>query len=541
MRRQFGLPYFYALIGGLTAMMSWVTDAHVKVIIGPVTFLVGSTVFFTSLLLAVFVIYVFDGPKETRTAIITVVGISILTPLISVLLHLTMIAPDAGPLGKIPFPSLRINTASVLTTISDMIFLAVAWELLQHHFHRIPMIIRTFLTLFGVMLLDVVLFNTGAFAGTPQYLSIMTGTFSERVVVSAIATPILWAYLYWQTQRQGESIRPQPILSILRELHNVKQELGAAQFELEQRHQMMRQLHENEQNYRALIEYALEGIIVVQNTRIVLINQCAINFLCVTSQDSLGRVFANYFEPMERERLNGMLHLAENSSGKIQADEFEHLGANGIHHWAEVRMLTISWREAPAVLVFLTDVTQRRLDEQQLMRKASTDTMTGLWRHSYFLEQARRAFDETLKNDRPLCLIMLDADFFKNINDQYGHPVGDQVLKHLAKLLKEEVREIDLIGRMGGEEFAVLLPDTGPAQALVIAERLRAIVSQTPLMTERGSVQLSVSAGVAERQVAMNNFDQLIEAADDALMLAKRSGRNRIELALTAFARPSSR
>src|SRR4051812_3371029 len=158
LRSRVGLAHFYALIGGLTAVMSWVTDAGVKVELPGVSLMVGSTVFYTALLLGVFVVYVFDGPRATRIAISTIAGVSIMVPLIATVLHWQIRLTDA-PLGYVPTPSLRINTASVLTTVADLVFLAVSWEFLGVPRLRMPLWLRSFATLLGVMWLDVLLFS----------------------------------------------------------------------------------------------------------------------------------------------------------------------------------------------------------------------------------------------------------------------------------------------------------------------------------------------------------------------------------------------
>lgn len=235
LRRRAGLAPFYALIGGLTAVMSWITDAGVQVEVAGISFMVGSTVFYTSLLLGVFVVYVFDGPRATRIAISTVAGVSAMVPLIAFVLHLQAGLMGNADLGYIPVPSLRINSASVLTTIADLVFLAIAWEFLGKPGLKAPLSLRAFLTLLGVMWLDVLLFNTGAFAGTPGYFGVMTGTFVSRLVISLFAFPFLYLYLDWQRSRVGMEIEQRPVLAILREVTEVRAELTVAQQEIERR------------------------------------------------------------------------------------------------------------------------------------------------------------------------------------------------------------------------------------------------------------------------------------------------------------------
>ncbi|MEJ2154146.1 MAG: hypothetical protein P8X96_02325 [Desulfobacteraceae bacterium] len=228
LRRHYGHALFYALLGGLTAIMSWVTDAGVKIQVFELTFVVGSTVFYTSLLLGVFVVYVFDGPRRTRIAISTVAVVSILGPVVAAVLHYQMGAAGNSPIAQVPMPSLRINAASVAATLIDMIFLAIAWEYFGKPSLKMRLGLRTFLTLLGVMWLDVVLFSTGAFAGSAAYFSIMTATLLDRLVVTVFALPFLYGYLNWQSAKAGNAIENRPVLAILKRFAQMESELTIA-------------------------------------------------------------------------------------------------------------------------------------------------------------------------------------------------------------------------------------------------------------------------------------------------------------------------
>ncbi len=241
LKERAGLGPFYALLGGVTAIMSWVTDAGVKVEIAGITFMVGSTVFYTSLLLGVFVVYVFEGPRVTRIAILTVAGVSSLVPLVAASLHLQAQISGLPTLVQVPMPSLRINVASVLATVLDLIFLAMAWEYLGKPILRMHLWLRSFLTLLGVMWLDVVLFATGAFLGTSQYTSIMTGTLVSRLLISIFACPFLYLYLCWRNRKIGMGFENRPVLTILKELSEVRTELSLAQREIETRKKVERE------------------------------------------------------------------------------------------------------------------------------------------------------------------------------------------------------------------------------------------------------------------------------------------------------------
>lgn len=237
LRSRFGPVHFYALIGGVTAIMSWVTDAGVKIEVAGITFVVGSTVFYTSLLLGVFVVYVFDGPRATRIAISTVAGVSVMVPLIAVTLHFQTGLIGSNPIDHVPLPSLRINVASVVATLLDLIFLAMAWEYLGKPRLRLALWSRAFLTLLGVMWLDVILFATGAFAGTPAYFSIMKGTLVSRFIISVFALPFLYVYLHSQSKKEGGNIENRPVLAILKQVAEIEVKLSQAQEEIERRKQ----------------------------------------------------------------------------------------------------------------------------------------------------------------------------------------------------------------------------------------------------------------------------------------------------------------
>lgn len=265
LRHRFGLVHFYALIGGLTAIMSWVTDAGLVIQAAGITFMIGSTVFYTSLLLGVFVVYVFDGPKAARIAIFTVVGISIMVPLIAVVLHYQNSISGNTPLVAVPLPSLRINTASVVATLLDLIFLAIAWEYLGKPNLKIRLWLRVFLTLLGVMWLDVILFATGAFAGNPDYLSIIQGTLISRIIISVFALPFLYGYLHWQTNKKGIQIENRPVLAILKQVAEIEIELADAQHEIERRIKAEKELGKVVQDLqKALSEVkTLQGILPI--------------------------------------------------------------------------------------------------------------------------------------------------------------------------------------------------------------------------------------------------------------------------------------
>jgi diguanylate cyclase (GGDEF)-like protein len=132
-------------------------------------------------------------------------------------------------------------------------------------------------------------------------------------------------------------------------------------------------------------------------------------------------------------------------------------------------------------------------------------------------------------NSHQVAVLMLDLDNFKKINDRYGHAVGDQVLKHFSSILRKELRKIDTVGRLGGEEFGIFLPETSLSDAGIFAERLRQELAQTPLLTDGQSIVTTVSIGISELMSKDIQADSVLIRADQALYRAKKNGRNRVE------------
>jgi two-component system cell cycle response regulator len=165
----------------------------------------------------------------------------------------------------------------------------------------------------------------------------------------------------------------------------------------------------------------------------------------------------------------------------------------------------------------------------ELLRElAGVDELTKLPNRRQFLKSLETEFARVQRYDRPLSVLMIDADDFKLINDRYGHFGGDEVLQALAVRFRGIVRQIDLLGRLGGEEFSVALMETDMPAALETAERLRREIAAEPFQVAAGKIQVTVSVGVATRRARDDNAAQLLSLADKAMYLAKTGGRNRV-------------
>jgi len=173
------------------------------------------------------------------------------------------------------------------------------------------------------------------------------------------------------------------------------------------------------------------------------------------------------------------------------------------------------------------------LDEwnyQTLKNLAHTDDLTQLYNRRHFVDMAERSIHQWPKHASS-CLLMFDVDHFKNINDSYGHDVGDRVLQLIAEVTRKEMRHSDVLARFGGEEFIALLEDTQLQDSLVIAERIRCAIQKQYIYVEsKHAIRFTISIGVAELESHTQTLEDLIKQADIALYQAKKSGRNRIEV-----------
>jgi diguanylate cyclase (GGDEF)-like protein len=197
--------------------------------------------------------------------------------------------------------------------------------------------------------------------------------------------------------------------------------------------------------------------------------------------------------------------------------------------------LTNTLGEVENICIIIYDVTDVAVNKKelkelnnQLEKMSQTDSLTQLFTRGHWEANLRQEFLRTKRNSACSSLLIFDIDHFKKINDEHGHSCGDEALRQLSKLLKTTLRETDTAGRYGGEEFVVTLFDTDSKGALIFAERLRKIISKTPVVYKQLQVNMTVSIGFATISKDFNDHERWIEAADKALYYSKNNGRNRV-------------
>lgn len=184
---------------------------------------------------------------------------------------------------------------------------------------------------------------------------------------------------------------------------------------------------------------------------------------------------------------------------------------------------------------WLPGAVQERKHSEQL---ATTDALTALSNRRHFDTLAHAEWARFQRYGRPLSLLTLDVDKFKSINDRFGHDAGDRVLRTVADICALNKRQTDTVARIGGEEFALLLPETGEAAAAIAAERLRKAIEDCPCMLPGEDLTVTISIGLVEATRSMAAFEVLLKRADEAMYEAKRTGRNRVVRSLPAQGEP---
>jgi len=212
-----------------------------------------------------------------------------------------------------------------------------------------------------------------------------------------------------------------------------------------------------------------------------------------------------------------------------QVDAMDALIGEHDPSWSSLSARLIEVEGQLAHLLWGFDISTHKALETQLRELATRDTLSGLLNRGAFLERSTALFDHCRRHGQPCAVLMIDIDHFKRINDRHGHQVGDAAIRACAEAIGEALRDADLLGRLGGEEFAALLPHATADSAMVVAERIRAAMAQMGLASPEGQpLAFTISIGVAEMAPRHAGIEPLLVDADQALYRAKATGRNKV-------------
>ncbi len=303
--------------------------------------------------------------------------------------------------------------------------------------------------------------------------------------------------------------------------------------DLSRRRRLFEQLRDSEARYRLITDHSSDIVLNVDvEGRIRFISP---SITAVSGHDPASLVggFARALI-IEDDRATAIAahRRALAAGGETTIVEYRGVTATGEERWFEShsRAVLDEHGAATGVVSVVRDVAHRKSVEAELSRVAATDPLTGLAnRRAFHLELARRM---QLARDKglPSCVAIFDLDHFKGVNDRWGHDVGDRVLEAFADAARRSVREHDLVARLGGEEFGIILAGASAEQARTVCERLRAAIAGAPMAVEAAVVPMTVSAGIAVLDGSIPP-EEVLRAADAALYRAKRAGRNRLDLA----------
>lgn len=300
-------------------------------------------------------------------------------------------------------------------------------------------------------------------------------------------------------------------------------------------------LQHQEARLRTLIEHALDGVLVVTaDGRIETFNPACERMFGWLAGDVVGTsaaclmpesAWALYFNDphdalsgLSPERVEPMLDRTREIKGRRR---------DGSLFPMELSLTQVRDQGVPFYIALLRDVSEQVQARERLTELATTDSLTGVRNRRAFFDLAEKELSRARRHGRSLVVMLIDADYFKSINDTFGHAAGDAVLRQLAKLASVNLREMDVVGRLGGEEFAICMPEASVTAGCMAAERLRHLVAGMVVQAADGAeVRCSISVGVAEAHEDDGTIEDILRRADAALYRAKNLGRNRVECAV---------
>lgn len=313
----------------------------------------------------------------------------------------------------------------------------------------------------------------------------------------------------------------------------------------------LRKLIEEQRDQQTLIDTVQVGVLLVdaEHKLILTGNEAATRLLGYTRQALYRRTLESLFTASDQ--YSQLLSLLQEQQ-QLNEREVELNTRNGERLWSVLSMRPLLFRERNAYVLSFVDITERllhaqRLEEEkqateralsqlqstqhELYQRATCDDLTGIANRRHFLSGAGKALELARLENQCFVVAVLDVDHFKSVNDRYGHAAGDSVLQRLTQHIADTLPDTALFGRMGGEEFAIVLPDYSLNEAHALLDTVRQSLADLPLMLDGQAVHITFSAGLAERKRHSDLLSELLKIADHAMYVAKHDGRNRVHSA----------
>jgi len=296
---------------------------------------------------------------------------------------------------------------------------------------------------------------------------------------------------------------------------------------------MHRKLQLSEERYRVLVDGSIQGILVHKNFTPLFCNNAYAQIFGFENEQAL--MDSNSILPLITSEHHHQAHQDNHAlltgEKRVIKNEVKGVRADGSTVWVSLLSRTVQWDDEQAVQVTVMDITEQQQLRERLEHRANYDALTNLLTRRAFDELLRKEFAYCQLHSNPLSCVLIDIDNFKLINDQNGHLVGDQVLQLFASTCNTRLRRSDFIGRWGGDEFVLILPNTALEQATLIAERLCKDISKLSVTVDTGSLNFSVSIGVSTSSDDNFSVEMLLSEADKALYKAKHKGKGCVAIA----------
>lgn len=299
-------------------------------------------------------------------------------------------------------------------------------------------------------------------------------------------------------------------------------------------------LRESEKRYRLLAENTTDVIWIVDpaSLRFLFVSPSVELLLGYTQAEIMAMHFADFIAPEMRhsflELTNQRVerYLQQDKPSETYLDQLKHRRKDGSQVWTET-VVTVYENNEPVraeIQGVSRDITVRKKLEEDLHYQATTDELTRTFNRRHFIQVAQAELKRANRQKHTVAIVLIDIDHFKHINDTYGHPAGDQALVIFTERCRESIRDIDVFARFGGDEFALLLPETNADQARFVVERVHQAIGDKPFILDNQPVIVTLTAGAAVSHRSGEALDSLLIRADQALYLAKEAGRNRIHI-----------
>jgi len=346
------------------------------------------------------------------------------------------------------------------------------------------------------------------------------GAFTEWIPSGEERSDMIQVAAYHIAERSGFTISPQSCWA-------------AAEHQVD----LMFALWESKKKLQSLVDTALDAVVIMNSEgKIIGWNRQANQTFGWSQEEIIGQPIETTIIPVHQRdgHIRGLRHYLASGEGSYMNKrvETQALHRDGHEFPVEMALSSVMTDGKQEFNAFIRDISERKQADAKLQEMATKDFLTGLDNRRHFMATMTDELARLQRLDnQDTAVLMLDLDHFKHINDSHGHATGDLMLRHVAAIMHGELRMIDTVGRIGGEEFAIILPGANPDEAKVFAERLRQKVAITPLMTDDQAIPITVSIGITAMRETDTNADTALIRADEALYRAKENGRNRVEVA----------